>query len=157
MNKLEKEKNKYIILELIPDKMDSRTGNIIQLSALKLEGLKLISRFDYRLDENKVTNEDLKNMTSYDKENFNYVSTSKQIKDEFKKWAQDLPILLIDDTYTMDYLKEINNEKKLVYPYLNLEYKEDVFTKIMEKYPIEPSNYLTDIIYEALIYESNNK
>ena len=28
---------------------------------------------------------------------------------------------------------------------------------IIEKYNLEPSNYIVDLLYEALIYESNNK
>ena len=46
---------------------------------------------------------------------------------------------------------------ELVYPYLGLEYNYDVFNSIMNKYQIEASNYLVDIIYEAIILESNNK
>ena len=45
---------KYIILELIPTK--SIGGDIIQLSALKIDDLKLIDRFDYRLNEDKIFN-----------------------------------------------------------------------------------------------------
>ena len=42
---------KYIILEIIPTKVLG--GDIAQLSALKLEGLELKDRFDYRLCEEK--------------------------------------------------------------------------------------------------------
>ena len=57
----------------------------------------------------------------------------------------------------MDYLKDINNRMELVYPYLNIDYNYDVFNTIMSKYQIAPSNYLVDIIYEAIIIESNNR
>ena len=76
---------------------------------------------------------------------------------KFKEWIEDLPILLIENDYTKDYLKDINNRMELVYPYLNVDYNYDVFNTIMAKYQIAHSNYLVDIIYEAIIAESNNK
>ena len=72
-------------------------------------------------------------------------------------FAKDLPLLLIDDTYTLNYLEEMNNKKELVYPYLELEKTNDVFNIIMDKYKLQPSNHLVDLIYEAIIYEGNNK
>ena len=44
-----------------------------------------------------------------------------------------------------------------IYPYLNMEYSTDVFDKIIEKYNLEPSDHLVDLLYEAIIYEGNNK
>ena len=41
---------KYVILEIIPSTSKRETGNILQIQALKLNELKLIDRFDYRLD-----------------------------------------------------------------------------------------------------------
>ena len=41
----------YVILELIPTDLNPQRGDIAQLSALKLKGLELIDRFDYRLNE----------------------------------------------------------------------------------------------------------
>ena len=150
-------KDKYIIVEVIPTSSDSKKGIIAQLSALKLEGIKLIDRFDYRIDENLVNNKDLLEMISYDKENFKYTSDTNLIIEKFKEWVDDLPILLIENDYTMDYLKDINNQMELVYPYLNIDYNYDAFNTIMSKYQIAPSNYLVDIIYEAIIIESNNR
>ena len=149
-------KDKYVIVEVIPTSSDSKKGIVAQLSALKLEGIKLIDRFDYRIDENLVNNKDLLEMISYDKENFKYTSDNNLIIEKFKEWVDDLPILLIENDYTMDYLKDINNQMELVYPYLNIDYNYDVFNTIMSKYQIAPSNYLVDIIYEAIIIESNN-
>jgi hypothetical protein len=40
----------YIILELIPEAISPDKGSIVQLSALKLNDLTLIDRFDYRLN-----------------------------------------------------------------------------------------------------------
>ena len=65
-------KDKYIIVEVIPTSSDSKKGIIAQLSALKLDGIKLIDRFDYRIDEKLVNNKDLLEMISYDKDNFKY-------------------------------------------------------------------------------------
>ena len=51
---------KYIILEIIPTKVLG--GDIAQLSALKLEGLELKDRFDYRLCEEKINIPDIIDM-----------------------------------------------------------------------------------------------
>ena len=63
-------KKEYIILELIPTA--TKNGDIIQLSALKINDLKLIDRFDYRLVDDKIPLTELKEMISYDKESFIY-------------------------------------------------------------------------------------
>ena len=44
-------KDKYIIVEVIPTRSSSKDGFIAQISALKLDGLKLIDRFDYRVKD----------------------------------------------------------------------------------------------------------
>ena len=54
--------DKYIILELIPSHSNPSLGKIVQLSALKIEGLKLTGRFDYRLTDDLVLNPDLLNL-----------------------------------------------------------------------------------------------
>ena len=69
MNLLE---DKYIIVEIIPTSSDSKKGIIAQLSALKLKGIKLIDRFDYRVNDKLVDNKDLLEIISYDKDNFIY-------------------------------------------------------------------------------------
>ena len=55
---------KYIILEIIPSAV--KNGDIVQLSALKLNELVLVDRFDYRLSDDKIDNEYIKNMVCYD-------------------------------------------------------------------------------------------
>lgn len=144
---------KYIILEIIPTKI--RGGDIVQLSALKLNDLLLESRFDYRLDESKVNNIDLLNMIQYDKEMFTYVNTSRKIITRFKKWIEDYDILIIDNLYTENYLKNIKNKKESIFKYLNMVYSDDIIEKVMDKYNLEPSNHIVDLLYEALIIESN--
>lgn len=151
------QKDNYIIVEIIPTHSDSEKGIIAQISALKLKGIKLEDRFDYRVTNKLIDNEDIKQMISYDKKMFTYVDNQYFIIEKFKQWAKDYPLLLIEDSYTQDYLKELDNVKELVYPYLQLDYSLDIFERIMKKYSLEPSNHLVDIIYEAIIYEGNNK
>ena len=151
------QKDKYIIVEIIPTHSDPEKGFIAQISALKLEGIKLLDRFDYRVENKLIDNDDIKNIISYDKEMFTYAKSIYFILNKFKHWIEDYPLLIIEEVYTPKYLKEIDNSKELIYPYLNLEYSSAVFNKIMDKYKLEPSNHLVDILYEAIIYEGNNK
>ena len=151
------QKDKYIIVEVIPTHSKSDEGFIAQISALKLNGIQLEDRFDYRVDNRHIENEDLKNINKYDKEMFTYVDNIYFIIEKFKRWAKDYPLLIIEDTYTKDYLKELDNSMELVYPYLNLEFSQNVFNEIMDKYKLQPSNHLVDLVYEAIIYEGNNK
>lgn len=149
-------KDKYIIVEVIPTHSDSNKGFIAQISALKLDGIKLLDRFDYRVKDELIENEDLKNLISYDKDMFTYVDNIYFIIEKFKRWAEDLPILIIEDNYTPNYLSELDNSKELIYPYIDVEYTTDVFNKIMDKYKIEPTNHLVDILYEAIIFKKED-
>ena len=151
------QKDKYIIVEVIPTYSDSNNGFIAQISALKLEGIKLLDRFDYRVENRLIENEDIKRIISYDKNMFTYVDNIYFILEKFKQWSKDYPLLIIEDTYTKDYLKELENSKELIYPYLNMEYNNDVFNQIKDKDKLQPSNHLGDLLYEAIIYEGNNK
>lgn len=151
------EKDEYVIVEIIPTHSQAEKGYIAQLSALKLKGLKLLDRFDYRLKDEWVKNEDIKNMIQYDKKSFTYVNNPYFIPEKFKSWVKKLPILILEDSYTLDYLKELDNKKELIYPYLNMTHSYDVFNQIIKKYNLAPSNHLVDLLYEAIIYESNNK
>jgi DNA polymerase III alpha subunit (gram-positive type) len=146
-------KERYIILEIIPTAVDPKNGDIAQLSALKINGIKLEDRFDYRLDKSKIKIADILRMLDYDNESFKYVKTTKTIMKNFKKFIEDLPLLIIDNTYTKNYLIDIDNKKESVFKYLGLDVSDDVFDKIMNKYGLEPSNYLVDLLYEALIKE----
>ena len=151
------QKDQYIIVEVIPTYSKAEKGFIAQLSALKLEGIKLLDRFDYRVKDNLIENEDVKRMIQYDKKLFTYVNNTYFIIEKFKQWSKGFPLLIIEDTYTLDYLKELDNHKELIYPHIHMEYKEDVFNKIVEKYNLEWSNHLVDLLYEAIIYEGNNR
>lgn len=150
-------KDKYIIVEIIPTHSDKDKGFIAQISALKLDGIKLLDRFDYRVKDNLIENQDLKDLISYDKELFTYVDNTYFIIEKFKQWVEDYPLLIIDETYTPKYLSELENTKELIYPYLDMEYSIDIFDRIMNKYKIEPTNHLVDILYEAIIFHGDKK
>lgn len=151
------QKDKYIIVEIIPTHSDPEKGFIAQISALKLDGVKLIDRFDYRVEDKFLENNDLKNMIQYDKKSFTYVNNIYFMLEKFKRWAKDYPLLLLEEEYTKKYLEELKNKKELVYKYLGLEYDLNIFDRIIDKYNLEISNHLVDLIYEAIIYEGNNK
>lgn len=145
---------KYIILEIIPTAVDPKKGELAQLSALKLDGLKLIDRFDYRLVDDKINNNDIINMISYDNDLFTYVNTTRTILSRFKKWIEDYDLLIIDNLYTRNYLEKIKNSKESVFKYLDMECSDDVIEKMIDKYKLQPSNHIVDLIYEALIFET---
>ncbi|MBQ9012444.1 MAG: hypothetical protein IJ094_02590 [Bacilli bacterium] len=146
-------KKKYIILEIIPTSIDPLKGDVAQLSALKIDGIKLVDRFDYRLDKNKIKIPDILKMLDYDNEEFKYAKTTRAIMNNFRKFIEDLPLLIIDNAYTRNYLSIFDNKKESVFKYLGLNVSDDVFDKLMNKYGLEPSNYLVDLLYEALIKE----
>lgn len=151
------DKKKYVILEIIPTALDPKKGEIAQLSALKLNGLNLIDRFDYRLNDDKIKIEDIKNMISYDKDSFNYVDSKEEILTNFQEFIEDYDLLIIDNEYTANYLEDIENKKESIFKYLKMDFSDDVIEKVIDKYKLEPSNYIVDLLYEALIFESNNK
>ena len=148
-------KDKYIIVEIIPTHSTKDKGYIAQISALKIDSLKLLDRFDYRLKDNLIENDDLKRFIQYDKKSFTYVDNKYFILEKFKHWVEDYPLLILEESYTRDYLDEISNKKELVYKYLDMDYSLDIFERIMEKYKLEPSNHLVDLIYEAIIFETS--
>lgn len=143
--------NKYIILELIPTSSNPEYGEIIQLSALKIEDLKLIDRFDYRIIEDKIPLKQLKEMISYDKDKFIYKNTKEEILKDFQEFVGDYPLLILNNGYTLKYLENINNIKKDISDYIGIPYSDDIIEKIMKKYNIEETNYIVDILYEALL------
>lgn len=144
---------KYVILEIIPTGIDRNHGEIVQLSALKLDGLKLIDRFDYRLNEEKVPIQEFIDMCSYDKDSFNYVDNSDLILDKFKEFVGDLPLLIIDNSYTRNFLNIFDNNKECVFNYMDINNNDDSIQEMINKYKLEESNYIVDLIYEALIRE----
>ena len=152
---LDLQKDNYIIVEIIPTRSKSEDGFIAQISALKLQGIHLIDRFDYRVKDQYIDNEDIKEMISYDKKQFTYVDNTNSIQEKFKEWVEEYPLLIIEDTYTTDYLQFLINPKELIGPYFNIASSEELFDRIMKKYSLQPSNHLVDLLYEAIIYEGN--
>ena len=145
-------KNKdYIILEIIPTSSNPSNGSIIQLSALKLQGLNLIDRFDYRLKDEFLPIKEMKSWIDYDEDLFTYVDSDIKILEYFSKWSNDLPILIIDNVYTPLYLSKLNNSLEYIYDYLDLEYSDYLIDEVINKYNLQPSNYIVDLLYEALI------
>lgn len=153
MNSVDLKNSKYVILEIIPTSVDPKKGDIAQISALKIDGVKLIDRFDYRLDKSKIKIPDILKMTDYDNDSFKYVKTTKNLLSNFKKFTGSLPLLIIDNSYTRSYLNDFENNMYSVFGFLNLDVSDDVFDRLMNKYGLEPSNYLVDLLYEALIRE----
>ena len=148
MNLLSEE---YIILEIIPTAIHPSKGDIIQLSALKIKGIQLQGRFDERLNERLIAIEDFKDIISYDKDSFTYKESTKEILEDFSKWIGDLPLLIIDNAYTENFLESIPNKKESIFNYLDTKYNDNVIEELIEKYNIEPTNYIVDILYESLI------
>jgi len=143
--------DKYIILEIIPTNIKSKNGKIIQLSALKIEGLKLLDRFDYRLKDESLPIIEMKSWIDYDNECFKYVETEEEILNNFKVFSEDLPILLLDNIYTKDFFNNFNNNFDYITNYLEVEYSEHIIEEIINKYNLEPSNHIVDLLYEALM------
>ena len=146
---------KYVIVEIIPNHSNSKNGFIVQLQALKIKDNLIVKRMDYRVKEEYIENPDLLAMINYDKEIFTYVDKDVIIN-EFKKFISDDCLLIIDNYYTIDYLREIKNKKESVFKYLGMKYSDDVFDKIISKYHLESSNHLVDLLYEAIVFENGN-
>lgn len=144
-------KDEYIIIEIIPTAIHPSKGDIIQLSALKLKGIQLQDRFDQRLEERLIALQDFKDLISYDKDAFKYKSSTKEILEEFKEWSNNLPLLILDNAYTNNFLEELPNKKESILKYLNKEYHDRVVEELIEENNIEPTNYIVDILYESLI------
>jgi len=144
-------KDKYIILEIIPTSLNKENGQIVELTALKLDGLKLVDRFNYRLKKDNVLLKDFLEMCNYDDDEFIYLEDTQEILTKFKEWCNDLPLVLIDNTYTLNYLADFTNSKELIFPYLELEFNDSVIQEMIDKYKLEPSNYMVDLVFEAII------
>ena len=142
----------YIILEIIPTSSNPNKGSIIQMSALKLKGLNLIDRFDYRLKDEYLPIKEMKSWINYDNDSFTYVDSSDLILKDFSSWSNNLPLLLIDNVYTPLYMSNLDNKLEYIYDYLDMEYSTDLIDEIINKYKLEPSNYIVDLLYETLIY-----
>lgn len=145
------DKDKYVIVEIIPTTLKKETGDIIQLSALKINKLQIEERFDYRLHEDRILIKDFLDIISYDKESFTYKYSTDEILEDFKKFIGNYKLLILDNTYTRNYLSDIKNKKVSLYDYFDIEDKDRFIEELITKYDIEPTNYIVDIIYESII------
>ncbi len=145
--------NDYIIVEIIP--RSRINGYIVQLQALKKKNNKIIDRMDYRLNEKLINNIDILNMIQYDKDLFTYVDDHNSILEIFKLFSNGYKILYMDDNYTENYLKDLNNEKESILKKLGMEYSYAIYEKIINKYKLEYSNHFVDLLYEALVFEGD--
>ena len=96
---------KYIILELIPTASTKEKGDIIQLSAIKLNELTLIDRFDYRITDDKIPLTNLKEMIN--KKCKIFISISNETKLFLLKNG-----LIDKDIVDIYEMKTVVNEKK---------------------------------------------
>ncbi len=144
-------KDKYIILEIIPTNYKTKGGVIIQLSALKIDGLNLIERFDYRLKDTSLPILEMKEWINYDNEYFTYVDSEQDILNMFQKFSNDLPIFILNDDYTQDFITPLTKNIHNILDYLDMSYSNDIINKIIAKYNLEPSEHIVDLLYEALI------
>lgn len=145
------DKDKYVIVEIIPTTLRKETGDIIQLSALKINKLQIEERFDYRLNEDKILIKDFLDIISYDKESFTYKYSTEEILEDFKKFIGNYKLLILDNTYTRNYLSDIKNKKVPLYDYFDIDDKDRFIEELIKRYDIEPTNYIVDIIYESII------
>lgn len=141
----------FIIVELIPTAKTREKGELLQLSALKLKGLQLEDRFDYRLQEEKIPIPEFISLINYDKDSFTYLETTEEILSAFTKWSNNLPLLILDNSYTKNFLKDIPNPKESILHYLDKEYHDNIIEELINEYHLEPSNYIVDLLYESLL------
>lgn len=144
-------KSKYIIVEIIPTALTKEKGDIIEMTALKLNGLTLEDRFNFRLNEDKVLLKDFLKIINYDKKLFTYKNSTEEILEAFKEWAGNLPLLIIDNSYTLNFLSDLENSKESIFKYLGKNYHDQIIEELIKEYNIESTNYIVDVLYECLI------
>lgn len=152
-------KDSYVLLEIIPSHSNSSKGIIVQIQALKIKSFQIVKRFDYRLNEKLVLNDDLKSIISYDKEMFKYVNSYEKMMEDFEKFVGKNELVFLDDCYTYSYLKNLCDRNGYMYllEYFNMTYSPDIYDRLIEKYHLEATNHFVDLLYESIIGESNNK
>lgn len=144
-------KGKYIIVEIIPTSISPQKGDIVEMTALLVDKLVILDRFNYRLNKRLVAFPQFLKMTDYDNDSFTYKDSTKMILDDFDKWSKNYPLLIIDNLYTKNFLENISNKKESVFKYMGKKYHDKIIEEIMDEYGIEPSNYVVDILYESLV------
>ena len=148
---------KYIILEIIPSSLFPEKGEILQVSALKIENFKLMGKFDKRIVDEKLPFDKLKELINYDNSSFEYEKSSQDIMQKFSIWVEDFPLFIFYNSYTSKYIDyyKIPNKKSSVFDLLEMKYHDFIIDDIMKKYNLQPSNYIVDLLFEALLQQDN--
>ncbi|MGI5841774.1 MAG: hypothetical protein ACOX6H_00540 [Christensenellales bacterium] len=148
---------KYVILELIPTHSNPQYGDVAQLQALKIEDYKMLSRFDCRLEKSKIKIADLAEMISYDDDSFRKLSTTEEMMKQFSLWSENLPVYILKNGYTEAYLNhhKIFNEQVSILDELSMSLTPTIFDELIEKFNLQPSPHFVDLLFEALIAQSN--
>lgn len=151
--------NQYIILEIIPTATYPENGKVVQLSAIKVDNFNILSRFDFRLNPEHVQNQDLVQLCSYDAQDFTYLNSSFEIMQAFQDWAEEYPLLIINNNYTQFYLDHYNiqNKSKPIFDLLQTTYHNNIIDELIATYHLQPSNYIVDLLFECLIAQSNEQ
>jgi len=147
----------YIILELIPTATNPAAGEIVQLSAIKVNNFNITSRFDWRVAKSQIRNQELAALFSYDAAEFTCANTSLALMQAFQAWAETFPLFIINNAYTAAYLNyyQIANPTTSVFAQLNTTYHDGIIEELMQTYNLAPSNHIVDLLFEALIYRNN--
>lgn len=140
-----------VILEIIPTAFSN--GEIIQLCALKIEGITLIDRLDLRIVSDKIPFLELENLINYDSEKFTYLSSTGEMINAFYSFLGSDQLLIFNNKYTLNYIKYDNY--LFVDELLGVENNDNIVSLIVSKYELLPTNYIVDLIYEAIIKKSN--
>ena len=63
----------------------------------------------------------------------------------------------MDNSYTLDYLQDYENEKISIFDLLGVEDSDSVFEEIKTMYGIPDTQDLVTILYEALLKKNNDE
>jgi len=140
---------KYIIVEIIPTTRFKNTGDIAQLCAIKVDD-DIITNLKLRLNLNKIQIPDILNMINYDKDKFEYLSTTNKILNKFKKWSNNLDLIVIPNSYTLDYLGDLENKKVSICEVLDMKFSDNLFNDISLKYNLDLNDEIVEIMYKAI-------
>ncbi len=149
-------KNEYVIVEIIPNRSKRELGGSIeQVSCLKIKDLYLVDSLYLRHNPEYIDIPDLVKMLDYGHDYFETTDYVNEVESRFKEFIGKTPLLIMDNDYTKNYLKDYPNKKKSIFKELDVEEHSNVFQEIMDLYGIQPTDDLVTILYEALISKHN--
>ena len=151
-------KDEYIIVEIIPTRSKRELGGtIVQVSCIKMKDLIMTDQLYVRQDLNYVQEPDIVHMLSYGDDYFETTRYVNSVEKKFKKFIGKTPLLIMDNSYTLDYLQDYENEKISIFDLLGVEDSDTVFDEIRAIYGIEDTQDLVTILYEALLKKNNDE